>query len=188
MKKLVVFAVFCLSMFSFTSSARELADTQVVENLTLEGLPNLVLNGAGVRSKFFMDLYVGGLYLPGKTKSLTEVFEADYAAINLTIISGMITSEKMESAIREGFEDATHGNEAPIHDEIEQFIGLFKAEIKVGDQFLLVFAKDKGVTAYKNGEPQATVGNEQFRTALLNIWLGDKPAQKSLKKAMLSAE
>ncbi|KFZ36554.1 chalcone isomerase [Shewanella mangrovi] len=173
---------------SFSALAREVADTDVAEHLQLDGMPALALNGAGVRSKFFMDLYVGSLYISDKTSSVEQVLNAPYAAINLTILSGLITSEKMEDAIREGFDDATKGNIQPISSEIEQFISLFKAEIKVGDQFLLVFAKDKGVTAYKNGALQATVGNEQFRTALLKIWLGDKPAQKSLKKAMLAAK
>ncbi len=188
MKKLFVFCLAWLSVASFTTAAREVADTQVAESLQLDGTPELVLNGAGVRTKFFMDLYVGGLYLPSKTKSVTEVLEADYAAINLTILSGLITSEKMEDAIREGFNDATHGNTEPIAAEIEQFIGLFKDEIKVGDQFLLLFSKKDGVSAFKNQQLQATVGNDTFRIALMNIWLGDEPAQNSLKKAMLAAK
>lgn len=188
MKKLFVFCLAWLSVASFQTSAIEVADIQVADTMQLEGVPALVLNGAGVRTKFFMDLYVGGLYLPGKTKSVTEVLEADYAAINLTILSGLITSEKMEDAIREGFDDATHGNTEPIAAEIEQFIGLFKDEIKVGDQFLLLFSKKEGVSAFKNQQLQATVGNDAFRVALMNIWLGDEPAQNSLKKAMLSAK
>jgi hypothetical protein len=64
-------------------------------------------------------------------------------------------------------------------------MALFKDEIKEGDQFTLVANKARGVTAYKNGQEQATIEGEMFRQALLKIWLGDKPAQKSLKEAML---
>ncbi|MGS0730103.1 chalcone isomerase family protein, partial [Shewanella sp. 0m-11] len=42
-----------------------------------------------------------------------------------------------------------------------------------------------GVTAYKNGQAQATIAGEDFRQALLKIWLGKEPAQNSLKEAML---
>lgn len=144
MNKLLTWTALLCSLLSFNSFAREVADIDVPETLQVEGAPALVLNGAGVRSKFFMDLYVGGLYLPGKTKSEIEVKEADYAAIKLTIVSGLISSEKMEDAIREGFDDATHDNIGPIKNEIEQFIGLFQDEIKVGDEFLLLFSKKTG--------------------------------------------
>ena len=63
------------------------------------------------------------------------------------------------------------------------FGGLVK--IVDGDQFTLLASKASGVTAFKNGEAQATITSEPFRQALLKIWLGDEPAQNSLKEAML---
>ena len=160
-------------------SGIEVADTIVLENQSLQ------LNGAGVRSKFFMDLYVGSLYVPAQLSSTVAVLEAPAAAIRLNITSGMITSEKMRDAITEGFEHATAENTADIQPQIDAFMALFKEEIKEGDQFTLVANKARGVTAYKNGQEQATIEGEMFRQALLKIWLGDKPAQKSLKEAML---
>ncbi len=93
--------------------------------------------------------------------------------------------DKMRDAINDGFDDATDGNTAEIQTEIDAFMALFSDEIKEGDQFTLATDKALGVTAYKNGEAQATIEGETFRLALLKIWLGDSPAQGSLKKAML---
>ena len=64
-------------------------------------------------------------------------------------------------------------------------MALFNEDIKEGDQFTLLTSKEQGVTAYKNDQEQATIKGEMFRQALLKIWLGDKPTQKSLKAAML---
>ncbi|MGL5408763.1 MAG: chalcone isomerase family protein [Shewanella sp.] len=164
--------------------AKEVSGIQVADTLTLENQA-LVLNGAGVRSKFFMDLYVGSLYVPNAAKSTATVIEAPIAAIRLNITSNMITADKMRAAITEGFEYATADNTADIQPQIDAFMALFKDEIKQGDQFTFVTQKNTGVSTYKNDQKQATIEGEMFRQALLKIWLGDKPAQQSLKEAML---
>ncbi|QQX81727.1 chalcone isomerase family protein [Shewanella sp. KX20019] len=164
--------------------AKEISGVELDETLTLNEQP-LVLNGAGVRSKFFIDLYVGSLYLPTPLDNTAAVLAADIVAVRLNITSGMITADKMKDAINEGFDDATDGNTTAIQTQIDQFMDLFSAEIVDGDQFTLLASKVSGVTAFKNGTAQATITSEPFRQALLNIWLGDEPAQNSLKKAML---
>ncbi|ABV37713.1 conserved hypothetical protein [Shewanella sediminis HAW-EB3] len=167
-----------------SASAKEISGVDVAEHIAIEST-QLQLNGAGVRSKFFIDLYVGSLYLPTRTDNITTILDAPTSAVRLNITSGMITSDKMRDAINDGFEDATDGNTAEIQTEIDAFMALFSDEIKEGDQFTLATDKTLGVTAYKNGEAQATIGGEAFRVALLKIWLGFSPAQSSLKKAML---
>ncbi|WP_258406777.1 chalcone isomerase family protein [Shewanella alkalitolerans] len=167
-----------------TLAANILADVPLADEIILSE-QTLQLNGAGIRSKFFMDLYVGSLYTQSPSQTLESVLNAPRVAIRLNIVSGMITSEKMQDAIIDGFDDATDGEPEVIQPQIDAFMALFSAPIAEGDQFTLEAVKDLGVTAYKNGEKQATVEGEAFRKALLKIWLGDKPAQKSLKRAML---
>ncbi|MDX1635329.1 MAG: chalcone isomerase family protein [Marinobacter sp.] len=146
----------------------------------------LKLNGAGVRSKWFMDLYVGGLYVPQTTSDAQSIIGADEPqAITLHIISGMITSDKMTSATLEGFESATGGNTAPIQPQIDAFMEVFKEEIKEGDVFELVYLPDTGVKVLKNGEQRGVIEGMAFKRALFGIWLSDQPAQEDLKQAML---
>ena len=162
----------------------KVSGVSVAENLNIER-KTMFLNGSGVRSKFFFDLYVGSLYLSSKTKDADVAMNEKFAAIRLNIISGLITKDKMQEAIVEGFEHATHHNVKPIKSEIDEFMSLFDTGIKEGDQFTFVFHKGVGVTAYKNMNKLTDIKNEIFRKALLAIWLGDKPAQKSLKRHML---
>ncbi|MGL5469680.1 MAG: chalcone isomerase family protein [Shewanella sp.] len=184
MKLLSTLTLTTALLFPLLTHAKEVSGVQVADSITLDA-QTLQLNGAGVRSKFFMDLYVGSLYVPTPSKTTAEVINAPIAAIRLNITSGMITSEKMRDAITEGFEHATADNTTDIQQQIDAFMALFKDEIKQGDQFTLVANKSRGVTAYKNGQEQATIEGEMFRQALLKIWLGEKPAQTSLKEAML---
>lgn len=146
----------------------------------------LKLNGAGTRSKWFMDLYVGGLYVPETISDGQAVINADEPqAITLHIISGMITSDRMTSATMEGFENSTDGNLAPIQDDVDEFLSVFEEEIKEGDVFDLVYLPGEGVKVLKNGEQRAVVGDLEFKKALFGIWLSDEPAQEDLKEKML---
>ena len=147
----------------------------------------LQLNGAGIRDKWLLDLYVGGLYLPAKQRDADAILKsAEPMAIRLHIISGMITSEKMTKATVEGFENSTHGNTEPLQTEIDKFLATFAEPIKEGDVFDFIYQPGEGLKIIKNGtEAQTIDGGETFKAALFGIWISDKPAQKSLKKDML---
>ena len=147
----------------------------------------LQLNGAGIREKWLLDLYVGGLYLPTKQNDADTILKsAEPMAIRLHIISGMITSKKMTNATVEGFENSTHGNTEPLRTEIDKFLSTFAEPIKEGDIFDFIYTPGTGVKIIKNGTTAQTIdGGDAFKEALFGIWISDKPAQKSLKKEML---
>lgn len=187
MKK--VGAFFSAALIASSLQAAEVGGVKVPDTLKTDNEKVLTLNGAGVRDKFMIDLYVGSLYLPQKEQDAAKIITQDDAmAIRLDIVSGMITSEKMTEATMEGFENATHGNLAPIKSEIDSFMATFKEPIKKGDVFELVYVPGAGVKVYKNAELKNTVAGAAFKQALFGIWLSDKPAQKSLKEDMLGAK
>jgi len=147
---------------------------------------NLVLNGEGVRDKFFIDLYVGGLYLEEKSTNAKEILESKKSMnIRLHIVSSLITSKKMEDATREGFEKSTNGNIGPIKEDIELFISVFKEEIKENDVYDIFYSSATGVQVYKNQKLKTTIVGLEFKKALFGIWIGKNPAQNSLKEDML---
>jgi chalcone isomerase-like protein len=173
------------ALLSAPAAAVEIEGVDVPETYSAMGT-ELKLNGAGTRSKWFMDLYVGGLYVPSTIDDGQAIINADEPqAITLHIISGMITSDKMKSATMEGFENATDGDLAAIQSEVDAFLDVFSAEIQEGDVFDLVYLPGEGTRVLKNGEPKATIGDLEFKKALFGIWLSDKPAQEDLKEKML---
>lgn len=180
----------------FASLLLTVALTAPAAALTVEGVDvpdtysamdtELKLNGAGTRSKWFMDLYIGGLYVPETIDDGQAIINADEPqAITLHIISGMITSDKMKSATMEGFENSTGGDLAAIKDDVDAFLDVFSEEIKDGDVFDLVYLPGEGVRVLKNGDQRATIGDLEFKKALFGIWLSDEPAQEDLKEKML---
>jgi hypothetical protein len=70
---------------------------------------------------------------------------------------------------------------------VKQLEGIFNAvkTAKPGDVILLDYVPGSGTRVVVNGEAKGTVAGEEFNRALLRIWLGDQPADASLKKAML---
>ena len=180
----------------FASLLLTAALTTPAAALTVEGVDvpdtysamdiELKLNGAGTRSKWFMDLYIGGLYVPETIDDGQAIINADEPqAITLHIISGMITSDKMKPATMEGFENSTGGDLAAIKDDVDAFLDVFSEEIKDGDVFDLVYLPGEGVRVLKNGKERATIGDLEFKKALFGIWLSDEPAQEDLKEKML---
>jgi hypothetical protein len=176
-----------VAVFPRNSEAKDVEGVHIEETFN-HGISPLVLNGAGVRSKFFMDLYVASLYLPKTDSKVSDILDTDIIAIRLDIISSMITSKKMNDAIIEGFENAAGDKIDALAPQISAFMATFNKPISVGDQFIFVMEKNKGVSSLKNGLPQGDIRGEDFRRALINIWLGHEPAQESLKEAMLGIE
>lgn len=182
-KQIITFLMVIATTLSV--NAQEVAGVKLDSKMNVEG-QTLVLNGAGTRVKLFMDMYVGSLYLPKKSSNAKEIMDSKEAgAIKLNIVSGLITSDKMISAVNEGFESATNKNTAPLKAKIDKFKSFFKEEIKKGDAFTFVNVPDEGVVIYKNGVKKGTIEGHDFKKALFGIWLCDKPADKGLKSKMI---
>ena len=159
----------------------------IMPNVMKAGEEYLKLNGGGIREKMFIDLYIGVLYLREKSSSASTIINADEPmGVKLRVISGMVTKENMEEAIRTGFENSTGNNTAPIKDKIDKLIDVgFEQEIAVGDIIDLVYLPGKGTTLYKNNTSIVTISGLDFKKALFGVWLCDVPADENLKNKML---
>ncbi|RTZ63042.1 MAG: chalcone isomerase [Aquificaceae bacterium] len=175
----------CL-LFSVNSSYAYTAGGVVLPDKMSVGGKLLVLNGAGLRTKFILTLYAGGLYLGAKNADANKIINANEPmAIRLKIISGFITAEKMSTATKEGFHNSTGGKTAPVQAQIDQFMGVFKQKIEKGDEFDFIYTPTGGTKIVKNNKAQTVIKSLAFKKALFGIWLSNRPAQASLKKEML---
>lgn len=177
---------FALSLlFCCFAHALEVSGISIPKTLSKE-TTTLNLNGAGVRDKFFIDLYVAALYTSGSFPDVPTLVKADESmCLSLHIISSLITSQKMEEATREGLAHATNMDTKAIHDEIEAFIRVFQEPIALNDVYELFYTPTQGVAIYKNGKLISTIQGLAFKQALFGIWLGETPAQESLKKELV---
>ena len=192
MKKLLFI---CIAIFSISTAISQtevesitLPDTLVQNNVTLK------LNGAGVRKKaLLLKLYVGGLYLKKKSTDADSIVAAnENMSIRLVITSRRVSSNALVNAIGDGFETTTNGNTAQFAKQIESLGSILSDDITYNDTFDVSYQKENGIVMYKNSYPLGTVidskDNLKFKQAFFGIWLGEKPADKNLKEAMLGIE
>lgn len=177
--------VFCSLLLSGMTLAADIEGHSIPDQVSA-GDTRLMLNGAGLRDKFMIDLYVGGLYLPEKSTDANAILKSDEPmAIRLFIVSSRITSENMTEATLEGFQNSLGSQIAPMQPRIDSFLHSFKETISEGDVFEMLYQPGSGVVVSKNGKPANTIEGLDFKEALFGIWLGKEPAQKSLKIGML---
>lgn len=152
------------------------------------GNTELVLNGGGIREKWFLDIYVGGLYVKSKSSDANSIIAANEPmAMRIKMVSSLISSEKMEAATRDGFNKSTDGKTNSISSSIESLISVFtNEEIKEGDLYDIKFEGSSGTKVYKNGNLKATIPGLEFKKALFGIWLCDDPVDEDLKEGMLN--
>lgn len=185
-RRLVVPALLtALLSLPLTALAVTVNETRVPDTLNLGG-QLLTLNGTGVRNKYFIDLYVGALYLPRNVDDANSILVADEPmALRLAIVSDRITSERMRESSLEGFEHATHGRTAPLQHDIEAFLDAYREPIRTGDVFELRYMPGAGTDIVKNDKVVTTIKGLAFKQALFGIWLCDEPAQTSLREGLL---
>ncbi len=182
-----VLALILLLSLGLQAQAGELAGVHVDDRISTAHGDELVLNGMGLREKLWIDVYVGSLYLPSKANSVaTIIAQPGPVRVDMDIIYKEISSEKLVKAWKEGFEKNQPPERlAELRPRIDRFYKLFKEPARKGDRYVFEYSPGNGTTIRKNGVELGVIEGEDFRNALLEIWLGNHPADKGLKKGML---
>lgn len=172
------------------SHAVEIADVTVADTLKQSATgPELVLNGAGLRTLYMAKIYVAGLYLTEKKGNAAEVIALKGPKrIQMSLIRG-VSVEQLLNALNEGLKANLSAAElAQFAGQIEQLNTTFSAlqKTKKGDVVALDLIPGAGTRVSVNGQStSAPIAGDEFFGALLKIWLGDKPVQDKLKEALL---
>jgi hypothetical protein len=179
-----------LLIFSFTAHSREFDDRQFPDNVTLSGTDTrLQLNGIGMRTKFVFDVYIGALYTERSAKTRDDVqAQTGPKRILMHFVYDEVSAEKLVAGWNDGFEEnQTEEKLKALHESIEKFNAMFTT-VHEGDVVLLDYIPGKGTVVNIKGVEKGVVEGEDFNKALLDIWLGEEPADDDLKEAMLGEE
>lgn len=186
MKKILL-VLLCLSL---NAQAIEVDGVVVNDGVHL-GRSNLVLNGAGVSRKFIFDLYVVSLYLSAKKNSAMDVFsDTAEKRISLQMLSDMSAEDMIYTFDKAIAKNNTDDELAAIRQEQHDFGTVFHklGHVKKGDFILMDYLPGTGTQITINGALRGTIKGAAFYTALLKIWLGDKPSDEELKLKLLGGK
>lgn len=170
-----------------TAGAHEVAGVDLQERVQVapSGTP-LVLNGAGVRRKFFFKVYVGALYLPERASEPGTILDMPGPKrVLVHVLYDEISEDKLRETWTKGFTANTTPEErVALAERLRTFTGMFQT-VKRGDVIRLDYLPDNGTQVWLNDRLQGTIRGADFHRALLKLWLGDRPADRNLREAML---
>jgi hypothetical protein len=163
--------------------ALEVAGVQVPDSTTVGGT-TLPLNGAGLRSKFFVKVYVGALYLEKRSSDPVAIISADAAWKVSMTFKREVEKKQVLGAFKDGFENNSRADLAKVLPGLAQVDAIMK-DLKPGDVLEIVYLPGTGSTVTAPGGATVTIEGKAFGDALLRNWLGEQPADGDLKKGML---
>lgn len=165
-----------------TAHAATLAGVTLPDTATVAGKP-LVLNGLGLREKYTIDVYVGGLYLPAPTHDGAAAIALDAPKrVVMHFVYRKVTRAQIVDTFLEGFGEHATG---PHKAHVDQLIAVVPDEIVSGEQIVFEYAPGVGTTMYAKGKALATVPGVDFMKLVFGVWLGAKPPSQALKAGML---
>ena len=176
----------CFFVFTLSADALEIKGVKVDEKVQVGGNA-LVLNGAGIRTKMVFKVYVAALYLTQKqTDANAVISDTGNKRVSMHFLREL-SAEALLKGMNEGFTDNNNAAEmAAIEPQMKQFRDMMTTAkvVKKGDLIVLDFTT-AGTQVVINGKSLGVVEGGAFNQALLRVWLGAKPVDASLKKAML---
>lgn len=180
-RKLVIAVISVLMMFSVAAAE----NSGGLPDMMKAGDQELKLNGSGIRTKFFIKVYAGGLYLQQAGQSNTmKIIQADEPmAIRMQWMRD-VDGGRIVDGWNSGFSHSLNGNTAPFQDKIDRFNSVFKNGVKKGEVHDIVYMPGSGITVLKDGSVVEKLDGKDFKEAVFGIWLGENTEIPDLRDKM----
>ena len=176
-----------LALLAGASHAAEVAGVKLADRVEMAGVP-LVLNGAGLRTRLLLKVYVIGLYVPARTTSAEAVIHAKQPRRVQLVMLRAVDGETMWESFGEGIRrNASPAELAALAPRLAEAQRAFEeiGQVSEGDVVDIDFAADGTGEIRYRGERKGAITGADLSSALLEIWLGADPVQSDLKKALL---
>jgi hypothetical protein len=144
----------------------------------------LSLTGAGLRRRVFFQVYVIGLYVQDrKADPVTQPGPKRVHIHMLRDVGADTFTEALADGIRANHSEAEANALEP---RVKQLASIFSelTEARKGSTIALDWTGTATQLVVDGKRVGAAIAGEDFYRALLRIWLGDKPVQDDLKKAL----
>jgi len=174
-----------LALFALPAFAAEVGGVKLDDKASVGG-QELVLNGAGIRTRALFKVYVGSLYVPAKASNLAGVVAKGPRRIQMNLLRNL-SADQLVDALLDGLKDNNSEQEmTSMKPQVDQLVSIMKSlgDVKEGSVVTLDFV-DGATRISLDGQAKGAIPGETFNQALTKVWLGEKPVQADLKKAML---
>jgi hypothetical protein len=178
-------AFLLLAALALPLSAAEVAGVRIEEGARVAGT-ELALKGAGLRKRLFVQVYAMGLYVADRKADPIAQGGAKRVAIHmLRDVDADTFAKALVDGMRPNHDEATMKALEPRIAQLNAIMAAMK-EARKGMAIALDWVPGAGTQVTIDGKPSGKpIEGEDFYRALLRIWLGEKPVQDDLKKALL---
>lgn len=168
---------------ALTVEGKNYQPTITVEDTTL----NLV--GAGLRKKWFFDVYTMGVYSESgscDTTALIKDEEVKYMRIDML---RSVSAQKMAETLGEAFKNHMPKDASDeLKKQQQDLMSDFKDECKEGTNIEFSYVPGVGTTFKQNGKPMGeTFAGKDFQLVLWDIYLGTDTCCGGLKEGVLKS-
>lgn len=149
---------------------------------------DLFLNGAAIRSKFFVQTYIISLYSAKSITDATTAIESNIErSLRMQIITPLATSKAVSENIQSGMKDGL-GNlylqQQNLVEDLRQVIETSGVQYK--DTIDIYYTKKEELKLYKNGnEIYHNKDGKLFAQTIFSMYVGNKPKDNKIKQALL---
>lgn len=150
----------------------------------------LVLNGAGVRHRAIFKMYALALYMVRRTSDPLELYAMpgpkQLRMVALREIDSNVLGQLMNKGMADNNDRATTLRMLPEISQLAQYFAQTSNALrKAGDTITLTFLPRRGTLVNVKGQDLGQLHDPDFFNALINIWIGPRPADERLKKQLL---
>ena len=153
------------------------------------GGTKLQLNGAGVRYKAIFKVYAAGLYLSTKAATPDAALAAPGPKLLQIVMLREIDGNELGKLFTKGMEQNVAREEfSKSINGIMRMSDVFSTRKKLaaGESFAVEWVPGTGTVILVNGKAASEpIREPEFYTSLMKIWLGNSPADATLKDALL---
>ena len=179
----LVVSIVCVPLFAMGVTVE---GSKYPATISLEG-KNLKLIGAGLREKWWVDVYTMGAYSESGSCNTSEIInkpEVKYLRLDM---KRDVSAEKMSSSIGESFEDHMPKNaSAKLKQQRKTFESLFKKECTEGTVLEFIYVPGTGTILKQNGKKMGpALEGEDFQKVLWDIYFGKETCCDDLQEQIL---
>ncbi len=173
-----------LAVSAGSAGAASLAGVNLPDKAEVKG-QSLALNGIALRTKFFIKVYVAGLYLAEKEKAASKILAADGSRRQVMHFLYGVSKSQMCDAWNDGLAANTPNATAEVKKSFTTLCGWMEP-IEKGKELVLTYVPGEGTAVEVNGKLKGTLPGKPTGDAILSTWIGANPDPgQDFKKALL---
>jgi hypothetical protein len=179
-RKYILICFFTLCLAS-PASGGTIGDVTLPDQMTL-GESTLTLNGLGMRTFTFFDVYAAGLYLASPSTDPGAILATDAPRAMTMHFLRKVEAEKISGAWLEGLAANTPDADASLRERFATLGGMMET-MNQGETLDCLYNPTDGTTIMVRGQLKGVIPGKDFNDALLACWIGLKPGPGEKFKA-----